>query len=122
MKLSFLAAVLLVLAVPAVAEVVPFKGYSVEIDNISDSRRVLAMRGVTYAIPGTSAQVIAKAQGCLAKPDSAAGVISTNPEGGHLVAISRLGYSHDGEQHMLKTTVVRGGWGRALRHRARRSR
>ena len=77
---------------PALAGSVDFQGHSVEVDATTGARRVLSVRGASYSIPGSTAQAIGKAQSCLARADSGVGVVSVDPSGGRLRAVSRTGY------------------------------
>ena len=80
----------LLATVPARADDVRFLGHAIELDAAADARQVLRARGTLYAIPGTPAQIVRKAQVCLARPDSHAGIVSVDADGGRLVAISRV--------------------------------
>ena len=81
---------MLLATVPALADDARFPGHAIETDGASDARQVLRARRALYAIPGTPAQIVRKAQVCLAGPDSHAGIVSVDAEGGRLVAISRV--------------------------------
>lgn len=75
---------------PALADDAQFLGHAIETDGAADARQVLRAKGRRYAIPGMPAQIVRKAQVCLARPDSQAGIVSVDAEGGRLVAISRV--------------------------------
>ena len=86
---KWMAAALLA-AAPAMAEEIAFQGHALETQGSAAAREVVQVRGTRYAIPGTPSQIVAKAQLCLSTHDSGAGVISTDPAGGRLVAIGRV--------------------------------
>lgn len=77
---------------PAIAAQTDFQGYAMETDGAADAPRLLRVLGKRYGIPGTPAQVVGRAQACLSRADSGAGVISVDPGGGRLVAIGRVPY------------------------------
>ena len=78
---------MLLATVPALADDARFPGHAIETVGASDARQVLRARGALYAIPGTPAQIVRKAQVCLAGPDSRAGIVSVDAEGGRLVFV-----------------------------------
>ena len=93
---------MLLATVPALADDARFPGHAIETDGASDARQVLRARGALYAIPGTPAQIVRKAQICLARPDSGAGIVSVDAEGGRLVAISRMEFRDAGRVGLAK--------------------
>ena len=80
------------LAAPTQAADMEFQGYSIEADGPADARQILRVQGKRYAIPGTPVQVVGKAQLCLGRKDSSAGVVSVDAIGGRLAAVSRVNY------------------------------
>lgn len=67
-----------------------FRGHAVDVANAAGDGQVLRVRGSHYSIPGTAAQIVGKAQLCLSRRDSGAGIVSTDRAGGRLVAVSRV--------------------------------
>lgn len=90
-------------AAPAMAEVVQFRGHALETDGAAEARHVAAMRSARYSIPGSPAQIVGKAQACLARADSGVGIVSVDAAGGRLRAVSRTGYRHDEQARMLRS-------------------
>lgn len=97
------ALVALLAAAPAMAEVVRFQGHSIEVGVTDGARRVLSVQGAPYSIPGSTAQTIGKVQACLARADSGVGIVSVDPAGGRLRAISRSQYQQAGEARLLRS-------------------
>ncbi|HSD16982.1 MAG TPA: hypothetical protein VLC71_06965 [Thermomonas sp.] len=90
------------LSVPAQAADMDFQGYAIEAEGPASGRQILRVQGKRYAIPGTPAQVVGKAQGCLSQRDSRAGVVSVDADGGRLVAVSRVEYRDGGGAHLAR--------------------
>lgn len=95
--------VAVVVAGSAMAETVRFNAHSIEVDDAGGGRKVLAMHGSAYSIPGSPAQVIGKAQACLARRDSGVGIISVDAANGRLLGISRTRYRSAGSDHILRS-------------------
>lgn len=90
---NLMLAALLAASTPVASEMM-FQGHAIEVEGAGDAARLLRVRGVRYAIPGTPTQIIGKAQACLSRRDSGAGIVSVDPVGGRLAAVSRVEY-HD---------------------------
>lgn len=82
----------LLAASPVMAAQTEFQGHAME----TDGGAVLRVQGKRYAIPGTPAQVVVRAQACLSRGDSGAGVVSSKPQEGRLVAIGRVPFGSHG--------------------------
>jgi len=74
------------------ADELSFQGHVIEAEAVAGARQIARVRGTRYSIPGEPAQVVGKAQACLARRDSGAGVVSVDAAGGRLVAVSRMAY------------------------------
>lgn len=98
---NVLVAVLLV-APPALADETQFQGHAIEAEGVGDARQVVRVRGTRYAIPGTPAQIVGKAQLCLSRKESGAGVVSVDAAGGRLAAIARVDYRDEPAQRLAK--------------------
>jgi hypothetical protein len=79
---------------PAMADELEFQGHVLDVQGPAHAREVMSVRGTRYAIPGSAEQIVAKAQVCLGRKDSGAGVVSVDPAGGRLVAVGRVAYAH----------------------------
>ncbi len=90
----------LLTASPALADATEFQGHTIESDGTAEARQVLRVHGTRYSIPGSPAQIVGKAQQCLSRKDSGAGVVSTDAAAGRLVAISRVQF---GQEPLLRT-------------------
>lgn len=86
----FIFAGLLALA-PAFAGEVPFNGHTLTVAEGADAGRIERMLSAQYNIPGTGAEIIARAQTCAA---GVAGVTleSASPESGELVLRASVDY------------------------------
>lgn len=87
---------------PVLADQTEFQGHAIEAEGVADARQVLRVRGTRYAIPGTPAQIVGKAQLCLARKDSGAGVVSVDAAAGRLAAISRVEYRDVPSNRLVK--------------------
>lgn len=68
-RIGLLVAALVTLpALAALAEDVPFKGRTLEVDANQEARPILRMVGSRYALPRTQAQLFEKGKACLAGP------------------------------------------------------
>jgi hypothetical protein len=93
----------LLVATPAIAQSMVYDGHSIDVDGSVGARRMAAVRGASYSIPGSTAQTIGKAQACLARADSGVGVVSVDPVGGLLRAVSRTPYAYAGQQRLVRS-------------------
>lgn len=87
---------------PAVAGTLQFEGHAVSVEGVADARQVESVRGTRYAIHGTSAQIVGKAQQCLSRKDSQAGIVSVDQAHGRLEAVSRVDYGDVPSQRLVK--------------------
>ncbi len=99
---NWMLAALLMVSSAAMAEETAFQGHAIEAEGVADARQVLRVRGTRYAIPGTPAQIVGKAQLCLARKDSRAGIVSVDPAGGRLAAVSRVEYRDEPSLRLVK--------------------
>lgn len=88
----------MLVALPAIAEDVAFQGHTLDVDAARGARPILGMRGVKYSIPGSSMQIIGKAQQCAARQAGAITVGAVDAAGGSLVADSRAEYRQKGRR------------------------
>lgn len=77
---------------PGMAAETTFQGHAVELDDASAVRQVVRVTGTRYAIPGSPEQIVARAQMCLSRKESMAGVVSVDADAGRLTAVSRVEY------------------------------
>ena len=82
------------------------------------ARRVLSVQGAPYSIPGSTVQAIGKAQACLARADSGVGIVSVDPVGGRLRAVSRSHYQQAGQTRLLRSRWAVDAAGGSLDRRA----
>lgn len=101
-----MAALLATTPAQARAAEVEFQGQAIEVDGSADARQVLRVRGKRYSIPGTPAQVVGKAQMCLVRKDSGAGIASTDPAGGRLAAVVRVDYAAEPRSGTVKAWLA----------------
>lgn len=99
------------LAMPAIAEEVPFQGHTVQVDASSEARPILGVRGLKYSIPGSAMQILGKAQQCAARQPAAIAGGSLDAEGARLVADSRATYRHKGQRSVKAKLAVEAGEG-----------
>jgi len=78
------------------------QGHSVEAEGVAEARQLARVRGTRYSIPGTPAQVVGRAQSCLARRESGAGVVSVDGAAGRIVAVSRMPYGGDASPGTVK--------------------
>jgi hypothetical protein len=83
-----------------------FQGHAVELQDHAQAPQVLRVRGTRYAIPGSREQIVAKAQLCLARKDSRSGIVSVDPAGGTLAAVSRVGYGEGAAARMVRGRLL----------------
>lgn len=93
----------LLVTAPATAQVLEFQGHAIEVGAVDGARRVASVRGASYSIPGSTAQTIGKVQACLARAESGVGVVSVDPVGGRLRAVSRTTYQRDGQSRLFRS-------------------
>ena len=96
----------LLAASPVLADEMEFQGHVIEAQGVADARLALRVRGLRYAIPGSPEQVVGKAQACLTRRDSGAGVVSVDAAGGRLIAVSRVEYRSDPLPGTIKGRLV----------------
>lgn len=96
----------LLTASPALADEMTFQGHALEVDGSGDAAQLLRLRGTRYAIPGTATQIIGRAQLCLSRKDSRAGIVSVDPAGGRLAAVSRVEYQDDSSMHLVRSWLT----------------
>jgi hypothetical protein len=104
------------------ADDVTFPGHAIEAETVAGARHVSRVLGTRYSIPGAPAQVVAKAQACLARRDSGAGVVSVDAAAGRLVAVSRMAYGDGGSRTVkgrLTLEASAGGFAIVLSHLGR---
>lgn len=97
-----LAVAALLAAAPALADEAPFQGHAIEAEGVADARQVVRVRGTRYAIPGTPAQIVGKAQLCLSRRDSGVGIVSVDPAAGRLAAVGRVAYRDEPALRLVK--------------------
>ena len=88
----------MLVAMPALAEDVAFEGHTLEVDASREARPILGMRGTRYSIPGSTSQIIGKAEYCVAQQPAAMTVQSVDATGGRLQAESRAEYRQKGRR------------------------
>lgn len=94
------------LAGPALAAETEFMGHLLETSRTGPAREVIRVNGTRYAIPGTRSQVVARAQACLARHDSGAGIVSVDPAAGEVVAVSRVEFRHQSVPRLVRGRLV----------------
>jgi len=101
---SMLAALLT--AQPAMVADATFQGHAIEVDGASNGRPVLRVSGKRFAIPGSPEQIVDRAQACLSRRHSSAGVVSVDRTGGRLVAVSRVPYHEAPSPRLVKAWLT----------------
>ena len=96
----------LLVASPALANEMKFQGHALEVDGVGGAAQLVRVRGTRYAIPGTSTQVIGKARVCLSGKDGRAGIVSVDPAGGRLEAVTRVEYEEDISVHLARSWLT----------------
>lgn len=90
----------------AMAAEARFQGHAVEWDDASAVHQVLRVTGTRYAVPGSPEQIVGRAQMCLSRKESMAGVVSVDRDAGRLTAVSRVEYRDEPALRLAKGWIT----------------
>ena len=93
------------LALPAFAEDVQFKGHTLDVDASQEARNIRGMSGALYGVRGSPEQVIEKAQGCVAGVQGYA-VVAVDAAAGRLEADGRFNYRKGWTTRSLRSRLL----------------
>jgi hypothetical protein len=101
----------MLVAMPALAEDVAFQGHTVQVDASREARPILRLNGVRYSIPGSTTQIIGKAEQCTARQPAAITGQLVDADNARLVADSHADYRQKGRRSVRAKVAVEAGEG-----------